>query len=329
MLVDGRRVVTRCLGWIALGSLSLLGAAAHAETITVTHWGNVLYGAPFAVAMEKGFFKEAGVDIDGIVTASGGGTAIRNTLAGTLPYGEVGTAAVIDAMKAGFPIEVVNTGVWIADTAWVAKPDSPLNSIKDLAGKKVGVSSPNGGTAMYLLRALKASGIDPSSVDMVPVGSTGSSISAVMTGAVDTSYITEPARSSDKTGLKVIFELKDVLPRHNVETVGIVTTDFAKQHPDEVRAIVAGRRKGVDFIYQHPDEAADITAAAYHSDPAIMRKVFERYVGLDYWSRGDFDIPGMDAQVEGLQIIGQQKGPVDWSKVLDPSFLPDDLKPKN
>src|ERR1700743_3927089 len=53
---------------------------AIAETITVTHWGGQFYGVPYAVAMEKGFFKKNGVDVTGILTAAGGGTAVRNTL---------------------------------------------------------------------------------------------------------------------------------------------------------------------------------------------------------------------------------------------------------
>src|SRR5690348_13583065 len=57
-------------------------SAVRAETITVTHWGGQFYGVPYAVAMEKGFFKKNGVDVTGILTAAGGGTAVRNTLAG-------------------------------------------------------------------------------------------------------------------------------------------------------------------------------------------------------------------------------------------------------
>ena len=41
-------------------SLSLIAGAAKAETITVTHWGGQFYGVPYAVAMEKGFFKKHG-----------------------------------------------------------------------------------------------------------------------------------------------------------------------------------------------------------------------------------------------------------------------------
>ena len=68
---------------------------AQAETITVTHWGGQFYGVPYAVAMEKGFFKKNGVDVTGILTAAGGGTAVRNTLAGGIPFGEVSLAAAV------------------------------------------------------------------------------------------------------------------------------------------------------------------------------------------------------------------------------------------
>ena len=59
-----------------------LAATAQAETISVTHWGDAFYGAPYAVAMEKGFFRQHGVDITGVLTSAGGGTSVRNTLAG-------------------------------------------------------------------------------------------------------------------------------------------------------------------------------------------------------------------------------------------------------
>jgi ABC-type nitrate/sulfonate/bicarbonate transport system substrate-binding protein len=49
----------RLAGLIAAtaASLSLAAADVAAEQITVTHWGAAFYGAPYAVAMEKGWFK--------------------------------------------------------------------------------------------------------------------------------------------------------------------------------------------------------------------------------------------------------------------------------
>ena len=94
----------RSLGWrAAAAALLVLGFSrcVSAETITVTHWGAAFYGAPYAVAMAKGFFKQHGVDITGVLTSTGGGTSVRNTLAGDLPYGEVALSAAVEAIRAG------------------------------------------------------------------------------------------------------------------------------------------------------------------------------------------------------------------------------------
>src|SRR5260370_32338399 len=66
---------------------------AHADEISVTQWGSSLYGLPYAVAMDKGLFKKAGIDITGILTSGGGGTTVRNILASKTPYGEVAVGA--------------------------------------------------------------------------------------------------------------------------------------------------------------------------------------------------------------------------------------------
>src|SRR5215510_1681774 len=149
--------------------LLLLLAPVKAETITVTHWGAQFYGAPYAVAKEKGFFKEAGIDISGFLTSTGGGTSVRNTLASDLPYGEVALSAALEAIKAGQPLKIVNGGVEsIGDILWIAKPDSPLTGIKDLAGKRVGFTAPGSVTNMLILMSLKKAGIE--SVQIVPAG---------------------------------------------------------------------------------------------------------------------------------------------------------------
>ena len=49
-------------------------AAARAEDLVVTHYASLLYGTPYAIALDKGYFKQAGVDVTGILTSKGGGT---------------------------------------------------------------------------------------------------------------------------------------------------------------------------------------------------------------------------------------------------------------
>jgi NitT/TauT family transport system substrate-binding protein len=313
----------------ALVATALLAASAgaRADTITVTHWGAAFYGAPYAVAMEKGFFKEKGVNVTGVLTSTGGGTSVRNTLAGDLPYGEVALSAAIEAINAGQPLKIINSGVEsVGDILWVVKPDSPLKSIKDIVGKKVGFTAPGSVTNMLILMAMKAQGIDPKQVQLVPAGGIGANLAAVVSGAVDTGMSGEPVWSENKSKVRPLFWTKDVLPPNMTQTVGVTTTDFAKAHGDTLRALIEGRRKGVQFIEQHPDEAADITAKAYNGDAKLYREIFKNFLSIKYWGEGRFDYDGMNRMVEGLQLVGKQKGPVDWSKVVDTSFLPKELQ---
>ena len=85
------------LGIVALGAAAfgLVAGAAMAEQVTVANYGVLMHGAPYAVAIDKGFFSQAGVEIDGVLTSTGGGTTVRNVFSGGLPFGEVSLAAAV------------------------------------------------------------------------------------------------------------------------------------------------------------------------------------------------------------------------------------------
>src|SRR5262245_24416630 len=75
---------------IFLGAaLTFAVTPAFAAKITVSQYGRLVATLPWAVALETGMFKEAGLDIDGITAGAGGGTSLRNMLAGELPYAEL------------------------------------------------------------------------------------------------------------------------------------------------------------------------------------------------------------------------------------------------
>jgi len=167
-------------------------SAARAETITVTHWGGQFYGVPYAVAMEKGFFKKNGVDVTGILTAAGGGTAVRNTLAGGIPFGEVSLAAAVQAINSGQKLIIIGAGAQtVSDQMWVVKKDTTLTGIKDLVGKKIAFTAPGSVSNMVILMALKANGITPQQVKLVPAGDLGANLAAVGSGAVDAGFSDE------------------------------------------------------------------------------------------------------------------------------------------
>ncbi len=300
---------------------------AGAETITVTHWGSAFYGAPYAVAMAKGFFRGHGVDITGILTSTGGGTSVRNTLAGGLPYGEVALAAAMEAVAAGQKLVIINGGVdSIGDILWIARPGAPLHSVQDLRGRRVGFTEPGSVTNMLILMALKANGMTAQDVKLVAAGGIGANLSAVLNNAIDAGMTGEPVWSENRDKVQPVFWARDVLPPAMMQTVGITTRAFAAAHPDILRAIIAARREGVAYIAAHPDESAAITAAAYNGDDKLYRDVFRSLLAVGYWSDGRLDYAGMDRMAEGLRIIGRQSGPVDWSRLVDASLLPGDLQ---
>ena len=95
-------------------------------------------GMPLAVALEKGFFKEFGANIDAVRSSPGGGTDIRMMLGGDLPYTESSLGEFIAAVKNGADLKIVSEPVHtVSEVLWVAMPNTTIVSLKDLKGKRI------------------------------------------------------------------------------------------------------------------------------------------------------------------------------------------------
>lgn len=291
---------------------------ALAEQITVTHWGVLMYGAPYAVAIEKGYYKEAGLDIDGVLTSKGGGTTMRNVMASGLPYGEVALSAALAAMKQGIELKIIHTGVRTAgEILWVTTPDSGVTSVKDLAGKKVAFTSPKSVTDMLLTMVINKHGIK---TETVAAGGIGGGLTMVEQKAVVAAPVMDPIWSKVSGKFKPVFLVKDELPPM-VQTVGVTTVEYAKANKDKLRKLVQARKKAVAFVYANPEETAKIVAKQYGADEKVILGAVKNLIALKYWSAGEFEYDAMDHMVKGLQIVGEVDGKVDWSKIVDESYL--------
>src|SRR5690349_11786333 len=136
-----KRLIARS---VAIAALALgLAATAEAQQIAVGNFGVAANGMPYAVAMEKGYFKAEGIDVTGIITSAGGGTSLRNMLAGGVPYGEVNPGVVIAAIQQGADLKIISDNVLtVAEFIWAVKPDSKIKTIKDFKGAKIGFTNP-------------------------------------------------------------------------------------------------------------------------------------------------------------------------------------------
>lgn len=309
-------------------ALAVASATASAVNLTVTHWADGMYGAPFAVALEKGYFKEAGVDVTGFITSQGGGTTVRNAMASEIPYGEVALPAAIAAVKQGVDLTIVHGGVLsLADIYWVAKAGSPLASINDLKGKRLGYSSPKSVTDMVSTIALNKAGI-LNEVQRKAAGSSAAALTALREDGLDVIYATEPMYSREKAGLKMVIRSTDLLPG-TTQTVGVVRTDYLKKNPGIIKAIIAARRKGVEFILKNPAEAGEIMAKHYKMPADVAKAAINNILASKgtYWSTGRLDYEGMNAMLAGLTLVkAVEPGPFDWNKIVDESQLPADQR---
>ncbi|WP_176245131.1 ABC transporter substrate-binding protein [Oceanibacterium hippocampi] len=303
--------------------------AAYADSIVASHYGFLLNTAPIAVAIERGEFEKRGINIDEVISSSGGGTSMRNQIASGAGYGVVGTAAALAAYAEGHDIKIVSANVMtLADLFWVSMPDSGIKSIQDLRGKKVSYTKPRSTSETVLKAAIAAAGIPEGEIELVSLGKIGAGLAALERGDVQAALILEPLYSGRLGKYQIAFDLSN-LPRMT-QTVGVTTAEFAKQNPDKLRAILEARRAAVDYLYEHPVEAAKLVAKAYGEKltEEVAISAVQRMVEIDYWGRGGFDMAGMDAMLESLRAQGSWDGPIDWNDVIDDSFLPKDLQAK-
>ncbi len=310
-------------------ALTVFSSPLCAEEISVTQWGSSLYGAPYAVALDKGLFKKAGIDITGILGSGGGGTTVRNILASPTPYGEVAIAAALAAQKQGLDLIIVNTGTRsVAEASMVTMPNSEVKSIDDLIGKKVAITSPKSVSEMLFLMVLKEKGIDAAKIPRVAAGGYVPALTMLEQGAVSGAVLIEPLSIIRKAKYRTVYKAGDVL-QPMTTSVGITTREFAAAHPDKLKAIIAGRRAGVEALYADPIGAAKILEKDFNLEPEIAKEAVQNMIGPKMWSLGDFNQVELDRIVAGLKLVGEVTGDVDWSKLIDKSYLPDDLKGKS
>jgi NitT/TauT family transport system substrate-binding protein len=323
-----QRLISLALGVLFAGYATTVPA----EEIAVGNYGVSANGMPFGVALVKGYFKDEGLNITGIISSAGGGTSLRNMLAGGgVPYGEVNPGVVVSAILAGADLKIISDNVLtVAEFVWAVKPDSPIKSIKDFKGKKIGYTNPRSTSQALDLMLLQAAGLKESDAELVKTGGFGEGIAALDAGLIDVAAITEPLWSKVKSIYRAVVIASEVLPPLD-NVVGVTTVEMAEKKGDFLRAVIRARRKAVIFMREHPDEAAEIVAKQYNIDLDVAKSAVRSLTtsttkGVPYWGEGDIHMEGLKRMIEAQRSVGAINGEVDYSKIIDTRFLPNDLK---
>jgi NitT/TauT family transport system substrate-binding protein len=312
--------------------IAMFCARAAAEEIAVGNYGVSANGMPFGVALVKGYFKEEGLNVTGLISSAGGGTSLRNMLAGGgVPYGEVNPGVVVSAILQGADLRIVSDNVLtVAEFVWAVKNDSPIKSIKDFKGKKIGYTNPRSTSQALARMLLQSAGYTEADAELVKTGGFGEGIAALDSGQIDVAPITEPLWSKVKSKYRAVVVANDVLPPLD-NVVGVATVEMMEKRGDFIRGVIRARRKAVQFMKDHPDEAADIVAKQYNLEPEVAKSAVRNLVsaktqGVPYWGEGEIHLDGLKRMIEAQRSVGAITGEVDYNKIIDTRFLPDDLK---
>ncbi|MBI5276463.1 MAG: ABC transporter substrate-binding protein [Burkholderiales bacterium] len=177
----------RILAAAALALIALNAAALEKVTLAIpttvgSQYSDLLFGK------ELGFFAEEGIDLQ--LAGFTGGTAVvvpqlanKSVLFG---LGESSLLIANVARKTPMPVRFVYN--YLASTVYdyAVRTDSPIKSIADLKGKKVGVVSMGAGNIMMTRAQLKEQGLSvPADVTLVPVGSGPAAWKQLQDGKVD------------------------------------------------------------------------------------------------------------------------------------------------
>ncbi len=255
------------------------------DKIKIGYWP-IAGGLPFFVALEKGYFKEAGLDVEGVKFAAPP-QIVEAMIAGRIQGSANGTAsaalAVGDIASPGFAhIFASNPSNhnYVLDEFLVAA-NSPYKSIADLKGKKV-ASGPGIQNVTLAKTVLEKNGIDNPQVMELLVGQ---HVAALAAGQIDAVYTLEPTgtigRLSKTTRvLETGVIAKYVLGKADAPWFGgsaSLTTAFISQSPDAAKKLIAAYGKGIEFVRKHPDEA---------------RQYLNGYTSIDKTLASEVPLPG-------------------------------------
>lgn len=231
--------------------------------IRIGYWP-VASGIPFFAAVEKGYFKEAGLDVEAVKFASPQQVA-EAMLAGRLEGSSNGTASaalgIAELAQPGL-LKIFCTNPtnakYVLDQFIVAK-DSTLKSVGELSGKKIG-SGPGVQNVTLTRTVLERAGSKNNTIIELPIAQ---HVAAIAAGQVDACYTLEPTGTVGRlngitrnleVGVIAKYILGDPMaPWHGGSAS--LTSEFIQKYPDITKRYIAAYRKGVELVKTKPAEA--------------------------------------------------------------------------
>lgn len=318
---------------LALAMTSGLAAAQSKVTIAVGGGACLCY-LPTVLARQLGEYEKAGLAVE-LVDLKGGSDALKAVLGGSADVvsGYFDHCVNLAAKKQELQSFVVYDRYPGLVLVVSPKHTNDIKSIKDLAGKKVGVSAPGSSTDFFLKYLLKKNGLDPTSAAVIGVGLGATAVAAMQQGQIEAAVMLDPSVTvlqGSHPDLRILSDTrtqKDTLAVFGGEYPGgalYTTTAWINSHEKEVQALTTAIVNTLAWIHSHSPEE-------------IMAKMPEEIVGKNkelylaalkntipmYSETGKMDPKGADAVLavfsEGSPEVA--KANIDLSKTWTNKYV--------
>jgi NitT/TauT family transport system substrate-binding protein len=281
--------------FLQLGAGAALAIAAHACSqpqaqsggsespgkISIGFWP-VAAGLPLFLAVKKGYFQQAGLNVEAVKFAS------ANQVAEALIAGRLQGAGNGVASGALGLAEITSPGLFkilasnpsntehVLEQVIVAK-DSSIQSIADLKGKKV-ATGPGAQNKAIAEAILEAAGISNPTVQQLEINQ---HVAALQSGQIDAAYTLEPTGTvGAMKGITRVLEngvvAKYILGKPTAPWFGgsaALSTQFIEKYPQTTKTYIEAYRRAVQDIRNNPDEARQYMTGYTAIEGELVQKV--------------------------------------------------------
>jgi len=329
-----RKLLGRLAGTLLALALTSSLAAAQSKVTIAIGGGSCLCYLPTVLAKQLGEYEKAGLAVE-LVDLKGGSDALKAVLGGSADVvsGYFDHCVNLAAKKQELQSIVVYDRYPGLVLVVSPKHTAEIKSIKDLAGKKVGVTAPGSSTDFFLKYLLKKNGLDPTSASVIGVGIGATAVAAMQQGQIEAAVMLDPSVTvlqGSYPDLKILTDTrsqKDTIDVFGGEYPGgalYTTVAWIKSHEKESQALATAIVNTLDWIHSHTPEE-------------IMAKMPEEIVGKNkelylaalkntipmYSKTGKMDPKGADAVLAVFSLGSPEvaKANIDVSKTWTDRFV--------